>query len=203
MDAKLDAQATTKAGSISRAHADASATPRAADVSPGALGDARLLLLGVWLGAAMFFSFAVAPSAFIVLPARELAGAIVTRTIGIVNVGGVVIGLLLLATAFAGRGAAKRRAWVLEVCALALLTAATGAGHWIIGARMQSLRLSMGRPIDELAESDPLRHAFNALHGYSVAAMTAAMLAGLVAFILIARRNRNVKSQVSSLKSQV
>ncbi|HEY0100509.1 MAG TPA: DUF4149 domain-containing protein [Pyrinomonadaceae bacterium] len=190
MEAKLDAQAT-KAGSLSRARAgDAATTARAGH----ALGDVRLLLLGLWLGAAMFFSFAVAPGAFAVLPARELAGAIVTRTISVVNVCGFVIGLLLLATAFAGRGAAAaRRAWLSEVFALALLVLATGTGHWVVSARMHALRLSMGRPIDELAQSDPLRLAFNDLHGYSVAAMTAAMLAGLFAFILIARRNRNLK----------
>lgn len=156
-----------------------------------ALGHTRLLLVGVWLGAALFFSFAVAPSAFAVLPARELAGAIVTRTIGIVNVSGVIVGLLLLATAFAGAGVAKKRAWMLETLALALLVAAAAVGHWVISARMQALRLSMGRPVDELAQSDPVRIAFNNLHGYSVAAMTTAMLAALVAFLLIARRNRN------------
>jgi hypothetical protein len=156
----------------------------------GALGDARLLLLGVWIGAAIFFSFAVAPSAFAVLPARESAGAIVTRTIGIVNVGGFIIALLLLATAFVRRGAASRRARALEVFALALVALATAAGHWVVAARMAALRVAMGRPIDEVAASDPLRLAFNGLHGYSVAAMTTAMLAAVVAFVLVARRNR-------------
>jgi Domain of unknown function (DUF4149) len=198
MEAKLDAQ-PTKAGSLPRARATADATPRAAPFA--ALGVARLLLVGLWLGAAMFFSFAVAPGAFAVLPARELAGAIVTRTISVVNVAGLVVGLLLLATAFVGRSVAAKRAWLLEVCALALMSVATCIGHWVISARMQALRLSMGRPIDELAQNDPLRLAFNDLHGYSVAAMTTAMVAALVAFILIARRN--VKSQVPSPKSQV
>lgn len=198
MEAKLGEGATPEAKSLSRApQAGTAATPTRAQETPAplaALGDARLLLLGVWLGAAMFFSFAVAPSAFAVLPARELAGAIVTRTISVVNVAGLFVGLLLLATAFAGRGAraaaARRRAWALEVGALALLALATGIGHWVIAARMQALRLSMGRPIDELAQNDPVRLAFNNLHGYSVAAMTTAMLAAIVAFILIARRNR-------------
>jgi len=194
MEAKVNERtAGARTGSNARA-GEATAAPRAAAAAGGALlGDVRLLLLGIWLGAAIFFSFAVAPSAFAVLPARELAGAIVTRTIGIVNIGGLLIGLLLLATAFAGRGAAamKKRAWTVEIFALALLGLATGVGHWIISARMAALRLSMGRPIDEVAQNDPLRLAFNNLHGYSVAAMTTAMLAGLVAFILIARRNRN------------
>jgi hypothetical protein len=185
MEAKLN-ERTAGTRIVANVRAEAAATPRAAH----ALGDARLLLLGAWLGAAMFFSFAVAPSAFAVLPARELAGAIVTRTISVVNVGGTLVGLLLLTTAFVGRSAAARRAWRLEVVALALLAVGAGIGHWVIAARMQALRLSMGRSIEELAESDPLRLAFNDLHGYSVAAMTTAMLAALVAFVLIARRNR-------------
>jgi hypothetical protein len=160
----------------------------------GALDDARLLVLGMWLGAAVLFSFAVAPGAFAVLPARELAGAIVTRIIGVVNVGGFIIATLLLLTAFArrrGAGAGKR-ARTLELIALAVVALATAAGHWIIAARMSALRLAMGRPIDEVAAGDPLRLAFNDLHGYSVAAMTTAMLAAAVAFILIARRSRGV-----------
>ena len=185
MEAKLNEQ-TTSTRTLSNARAGEAASDRM-----GALDVLRLLLLGIWLGAAIFFSFAVAPSAFAVLPARELAGAIVTRTIGIVNVGGTLVGLLLLATAFAGRaGSAAKRARTLEIVALALVVLATGIGHWVISARMAALRLSMGRPIDEVAQNDPLRLAFNNLHGYSVAAMTTAMLASLVAFILIARRNR-------------
>jgi hypothetical protein len=198
MEAKLTEHAA-RAGNAS--HMRNAAATKGASASLAALGDVRLLLLGLWLGAAMFFSFVVAPGAFAVLPARELAGAIVTRTISVVNVGGFIAGLLLLVTAFAGRRAvAMRRGWMLEVGALALMALATGIGHWVIAARMQALRLAFGRPIDELAGSDPLRQAFNALHGYSVTAMTVAMLAGLFAFILIARRNRNVKGQVTSDK---
>ncbi|HJR06033.1 MAG TPA: DUF4149 domain-containing protein [Pyrinomonadaceae bacterium] len=193
MEAKLN-ERTTGAMNASTPREDRAthAATTGASASVAALGDVRLLLVGVWLGAAMFFSFAVAPSAFAVLPARELAGAIVTRTIGIVNVGGLLIGLLLLATAFYAKRAATKRALTLEVVALALMALATGIGHWIISARMQALRLSLGRPIDEVAQNDPVRVAFNNLHGYSVAAMTTAMLAALVAFILIARRNRNL-----------
>jgi hypothetical protein len=194
MEAKLGEHNTgASAANVARARrSDEATVQRAASAPSNALGDARLLLLGVWLGAAVFFSFAVAPTAFAVLPARELAGAIVTRTIGIVNVGGFVVALLLLATAFArGRGAAAtNRARAVEVFALALIAVVTAAGRWVVAARMAALRVAMGRPIDEVAASDPLRLAFNSLHGYSVAAMTTAMLAAVVAFILIARRNR-------------
>ena len=192
MEAKLSEHGSrAAAGNISGARAGEASGRATVAVGGGALGDARLLLLGMWLGAATLFSFAVAPGAFAVLPARELAGAIVTRIIGIVNAGGFFLALLLLATAFARRGAATRRAWTMEVSALALFALATGVGQWVVGARMAVLRVAMRRPIDEVAASDPLRLAFNSLHGYSVAAMTTAMLATLVAFILIARRNRN------------
>ncbi len=150
--------------------------------------DMRLLLIALWLGAAVFFSFAVAPSAFAVLPARESAGNLVTRTLGIVNVAGVVISLLLIASSFIGRELKARRAWLLEVSALAVVALTTFGGHWIINARLLALRHAMGRPIDEVAASDPLRVAFNTLHGYSVIALSIGMLAGIVALLVIARR---------------
>src|ERR1044071_2767152 len=65
-------------------------------VSQQILAYVELLLIGVWLGSMMFFSFAVAPSAFAVLPTRELAGTIVTSTIGKVEVIGMVFGALLI-----------------------------------------------------------------------------------------------------------
>jgi hypothetical protein len=155
------------------------------------LDGARLLLVALWLGGAVFFSFVVAPSAFAVLPARELAGALVTRTIAVVNIGGFVVSLLLLATAFGGmRDGAARRARLWEIISLAVVAVACGVGHWIVAARMLALRAAMGRPIDAVALDDPARIAFNSLHGYSVGAMGVAMLAGVVALFAIASRNK-------------
>jgi hypothetical protein len=171
---------------------------RAADISARATGvrsrglalvrDVRLLLIALWLGAAVFFSFAVAPSTFAVLPTHELAGRLVTRTLTIVNVGGFVISLALLASAPLFRRLARRRAFYAELSALALVALTTGVGHWIINARLLALRLSLGRPIDDVAQSDPVRVAFNSLHGYSVMALTLGMLAALAALLLISRR---------------
>ena len=159
--------------------------------------DLRLLLIALWLGAALFFSFVVAPSAFTVLRAssalyaNHLAGSIVTRTLAVVNTSGFIIGLLLLASAFLWRDARRKRGvFVLEIVSLALVTIATGVGQWVIAARMLALRLQMGGPIDETAATDPLRVAFNSLHQLSVSALMIAMLAALIAFIAIARRTR-------------
>src|ERR1043165_8277220 len=71
-----------------------------------AVGGLRVLLIALWLGAADFFSAAVAPSVFAVLRsfnlpnANEIAGTIVTRTLSIINTGGFLIALLLLLSAF-------------------------------------------------------------------------------------------------------
>lgn len=154
----------------------------------GLLHCLRLLAVAVWLGSAVFFSAAVAPSAFAVLPSRELAGAVVARTLSILNVGGFVAGLLLLAGAFAGRRFARWYSWLGEVIALAALAAATFVGQFVIAARMGALRAQMGRPIEEVAADDPLRVAFNALHSNSVTALSVAMLAAALALFLIARR---------------
>ena len=151
---------------------------------------ARLAPAALWLGGAAFFSFAVAPSAFAVLPSRDLAGALVARTLSIVNVGGFVAGLLLLLTWPVGRGLVRRAALWAEAAALLVVTLTSAAGHWLIAARMRSLRAQMSAPIDALAADDPLRVAFNDLHGYSVAALTAGMLAGLVALLLISSRRK-------------
>ena len=150
----------------------------------------RLLVVAVWLGSAVFFSGAVAPSAFAVLPSRELAGAVVGRTLTILNVGGFVAGLLLLAGVLAGRRLARWYSWVTEIGALAVLAGATFVGQFVISAQMGALRAQMGRPVDEVAADDPLRVAFNVLHGNSVAALSAAMLAAVVALFLIARRTK-------------
>lgn len=154
------------------------------------VADLRTLMLALWLGAALFFSFAVAPSAFAVLPSRELAGTLVNRTLAIVNYSGLIIGLFLLASSFIRQNTnpAKLR---IERALLLLLSAACGTGQFVFGARMRELRQQIGRPIDELAADDPLRVAFNSLHGYSVIILCAAMIAAIMAFFLLAMRARN------------
>ena len=155
------------------------------------LFDFRILILGLWLGAACFFSFAVAPGAFGVLPSRELAGLVVNRTLAIVNYSGFVIGLILLASSYVSRANTNRIKLWIEQGALLLLTAACAFGQFVIAARLSDLRGQIGRPIDEVAIDDPLRVAFNDLHGYSVTILMTAMIAAVAAFFVIVRRARN------------
>ena len=139
------------------------------------LAGAEFLLLGGWLGAMCFFSFAVAPSAFAVLPSRHLAGQIVASTISKVEWLGLIIGVLLLLLQFLK--APKRK---LNAALLMVMLAATAGLHFWVSRTMNNLRASMGGIIDEVSPADPLRVQFNNLHQYSVTLMSAAILSGLV-----------------------
>jgi short subunit fatty acids transporter len=155
-----------------------------------------LVLLAMWFGAALFFSAVVAPAAFGVLRsyglsnASELAGGIVTRSLSVVNVAGFVVALVLLATLFLRRSSAGRGSFIVEAVCLALIALGTAVGHWVIAARMRAIRAALELPIDQIAADDSRRIAFNSLHGYSVNALSLAMIAALVALVLMARAAR-------------
>jgi hypothetical protein len=152
------------------------------------LSDIRLLLTGLWLGAAVFF-IAVAQSSFAVLPTRELAGSVVSRTLMIVNIGGLIIGLILLATSFIKQQGIKPL-WIwTERFLLVLLTLACAVGQFVIALWLSFIRAQIGKPIDEVSLEDPLRIQFNNLHQYSVWVLAAAMIAALLVFFIISRKN--------------
>jgi hypothetical protein len=156
----------------------------------------RLLLLGLWLGAAIFFGAAVAPALFSVLRganlanANELAGTIVSRLLSIINRGGFEISLFLIVTAyFMTRNESRLRRFA-EMISLAIMAIMTGVGQWVIAARMVALRTAMQGHIDQIALNDPRRIAFDSLHDYSVTVMGVAMVAALFAFFLMSTQSR-------------
>ncbi len=160
--------------------------------------NSRALLIGLWLGAACFFSFAVAPSAFGVLPTRELAGSIVSRTLMIVNFSGIVIGLLLILTTLVKRLDLTSFWLWTERFLLLIVVAACAVGQFVIATWLAFLRAQIGKPIDEIALEDPLRIQFNALHQYSVWALVTAMIAGLIVFFIISGKSFNNSAEKTS-----
>jgi glucan phosphoethanolaminetransferase (alkaline phosphatase superfamily) len=157
----------------------------------------RLILLACWFGAALFFGAVVAPASFGVLRsfalpnANEIAGSIVTRSLSVINIAGFLISLLLLLTLLVRRHSSGRLSFIMECVCLGIIALTTAVGHWVIAARMRTLRAAMVLPIDQIAADDARRIAFNNLHGYSVNALGLAMIAALVAMVLMARSLRN------------
>lgn len=149
------------------------------------LADLRLLILTLWLGGALFFVVAVAPSAFAVLSNRELAGAVVNRTLAVVNVSGFFVGAFLLLTAFVFRQTSGKIRLIAESVCLALITILCAVGNWVIAAQMQVLRTQTSGAISDLPKTDAIRVAFDNLHVYSVQALGTAMICALVAYFLI------------------
>jgi hypothetical protein len=150
------------------------ATSPAVELAPGAESGAaqqitafiEVLLLGVWLGSMIFFSFAVAPSAFAVLPTREMAGVMVTSTIGKIEVLGLIVGTLLILIQVANwRSRQSSRAIkTLQTLLLLLMIASAALSRFWISPAMVSLRAQ-----------------------YSVGLMSAAMISGLVVLFLTVR----------------
>jgi hypothetical protein len=162
------------------------------------VSDVRLLLLSIWLGAGIYF-IAVAQSAFAVLgEQRELAGAVVNRTLSILNIAGVAIAVILILTSFiAVRNAGRVSIWA-ERFLLLIIAAACAVGQFVIGFWLSMVRGQMGRPIDEVAADDPLRVQFQNLHNWSEWTLLVGMLAALIAFFLIANRKYGVAAKTTT-----
>ena len=146
----------------------------------------RLAILGLWLGAMAFFSFVVAPSAFAVLQQQQLAGALVSRTLGALEIIGMIAGALLIAILFISRE--RDRAFLYELIALALMTVSMLVSHFAVSRRMHDLRMSLGE-IAQLAANDPARVEFDRLHQYSVWLMGFDILGAIALIVYLARRN--------------
>ncbi|MGH9897496.1 MAG: DUF4149 domain-containing protein [Pyrinomonadaceae bacterium] len=159
----------------------------------------KLLLLAGWIGSSVLLSAVVAPGAFAILASREEAGAVVGVTLRAVNISGFAIGLLLITLCLVARNVARNiarhvsrnkgwsRSAFFEIILLGVVVLATGVGEWVIAAQLRALRVTIGRPIDQLTANAPLRLQFNALHAYSVDALAIGMIAAVMAFVLMSR----------------
>ena len=146
-----------------------------------------LLSLIVWLGGLIFFSFVVAPTAFSVLPSRDLAGSVVSRSLTVLHWMGLVSGLVFLATSMLYARLSSGSAHPLAVrhlliVAMLVLTAISQFG---ISPKMAALRASLGE-IDNAPVSDPARVQFNALHLWSTRLEIGVFLLGLMVAYLTA-----------------
>jgi hypothetical protein len=137
-----------------------------------------IVLLALWLGAAVVVTGVVAPAAFTVLPSRTLAGALVGRVLPVLYWSGAAVGVLAALLARAVPDGRVRLACMLAV------TGACLSAQLLVAPRIEAVRRSAEGPIDALAREDVRRITFGRLHGASVALLGAAALAATAALLL-------------------
>ncbi len=129
-----------------------------------------LLSLVVWIGGLIFFAFVMAPSLFDprVLPTHQLAGNVVSRTLGILHWMAIVCGVVFAGTSMIDSRIVNGAAHPFAASNLIvyLMIVLTLVGMFGIASRMQSLKDQMGM-IDAVPQDDARRMEFNRLHVWS------------------------------------
>ncbi len=138
---------------------------------------AALILVALWLGAALLTVAVVAPGAFAVLPTRALAGEMVGRVLPVVFAGAIVVPVAVFALVRQARRSA------LAVTGGLTSAVAAAVALWVVNPRIAAVRAAAVVPIDQLIPNDPRRTMFGLLHGVSVALLGLAMV-GMVALLV-------------------
>jgi Domain of unknown function (DUF4149) len=148
----------------------------------------QFLALGTWLGAIIYFSFAVAPALFATLQSRDQAGAIVGIALGRLHHLGIIAGGLYLVAALGLALSPKVFAQPVALAVIAMLLLTIISQHHVT-PRMAQLRTQMVS-VDATPPDNPLRAEFDHLHKLSVRLEGSVLLLGLVAMFLTARTPR-------------
>ncbi|HUI85458.1 MAG TPA: DUF4149 domain-containing protein [Candidatus Binatia bacterium] len=150
-----------------------------------------LLSLVIWIGGIIFFAFVLAPTVFHpdVLPTRQLAGNVVSRSLGILHWMAIGCGVVFVATSMTDSRIVGGRAHPLAVrnvlvYVMLILTLVSMFG---IAPKMQALRQQMVA-IDDVPHDDPRRVEFNRLHVWSTRIEGSVLVLGLALLYLAARR---------------
>jgi uncharacterized membrane protein len=150
-----------------------------------------LLSLVVWVGGIAFFAFVLAPTVFHpgILPSRQLAGAVVSRSLGILHWIGLSCGVVFLITSVIDSRIVNGVSALfslrnLLIFAMILLTLIS---MFVISTRMLDLRNQMVF-IDNVPNDDARRVEFNRLHVWSTRLESTVLLLGLAVIFLTSRR---------------
>lgn len=150
-----------------------------------------LLSLVVWIGGLIFFAFVMAPSLFDpkVLPTHQLAGNVVSRTLGILHWMAIVCGVVFAGASMIDSRIVNGAAHPFAASNLIvyLMIALTLVGMFGIASHMQTLKDQMGM-IDNVPQDDARRMEFNRLHVWSTRVEGTVLILGLALLFLTARR---------------
>jgi hypothetical protein len=154
------------------------------------------LVLGIWLGALVFFGAILAPVAFSQLPplspnaaaGMHAAGVVVGGTLVRLHWLGLICGLIFIAVLVLARR--HYRMILPQIILVALMLLLTAYSQFSIIPRMDTARDSVGGNVDAVAENNPGRVIFERLHQRSVHVETLVLLCGLGALVATAHWSR-------------
>src|SRR5262249_327958 len=144
-----------------------------------------LLCLVVWIGGIIFFAAAVAPTVFSVLPTRQLAGQVVSRSLSILHWMGIASGIVFLiaSMSYSRLDVGFAQPFAFRNLIVVLMIALTLISMFVISTKMLALRDSMV-VIDNIPQDDPRRVHFNELHHWSTRLEVAVLAMGIVVLCL-------------------
>jgi Domain of unknown function (DUF4149) len=148
----------------------------------------RVLALGAWIGAIIYFAAVVTQGAFSVLPSQDEAGLLVGFTLGGLHLMGLIAAAIFI---FASVAMTKSLKAFVEpaVIGVILMAVATIASQNYVIPRMNVLRTQMVS-IQATPANDPRRVEFDRLHRVSVDLEGAVLLIGLASLFLSTREKK-------------
>ena len=147
-----------------------------------------MLSLAIWIGGIVFFAFVLAPTVFSVLPTRNLAGMVVSRSLARLHWIGLFSGIAYLVFSLIfSHLSGSFQPFALRHLLVLLMIALVLVAQFGIAGKMNQLRLDMG-VIDNVAQNDPRRMEFNRLHVWSTRAEGTILILGLAVLFLTTRR---------------
>lgn len=152
-----------------------------------------LLALVIWIGGIIFFAFVVAPALFTIVPSRDVAGAVVGRSLSELHWIGVGCGVVFLVCALVDM---RSRLATIRNVAITLMLALTLASQIGVTGRMERLRASMGS-IQAVPATDARRAEFDKLHVWSTTLESLVLLLGLVALFDTTRSFSPLRTEVT------
>ncbi len=148
----------------------------------------RVLALGAWIGAIIYFAAVVTQGAFSVLPSQDVAGLLVGYTLGGLHLMGLIAAVIFIVASVALTK--SLRAFIEPaVIGVILMVVLTIASQGYVIPRMNVLRTQMVS-IQATPGNDPRRVEFDKLHSVSVDLEVGVLLIGLAALFLTTREKQ-------------
>lgn len=146
----------------------------------------RLIALSVWVGALVFFAFAVARVAFGSLPNAHDAGIVVRGTLIELHKMGLVAGAVyfVLTLALIGLQRDTHPARAVEIALVVAMLSLTAYSQFSVIPAMERDRTALGGDVAQAPAQAPARKHFDRLHGLSVKLEGAVLIEGLILLAL-------------------